>query len=101
MDPDHKPLSWTHADTIEYLRTNPLPADFVWRHHDGENAEVKPTYSIKNYGKWLAETPYFPGLFELIHDLLFSAGSKLPDTATLVAQLTAIRKEREGQLKLF
>ncbi len=101
MDQDATPAEWKPADTIEYLRLNPLPADFVWRHNNGENATVKPTYNVANYGKWLAETPYFPGLFELIHDLLFSAGSRLPDTLTLTAQLAAIRKERDGQLKLF
>lgn len=95
------PLSWTHTDTEEYLRVNPLPADFLWRHRNGENAEVKPTYNVPNYGKWLHETPYFPGLFELIHDLLFNSGHRLPDTAALVAQLDSIRKHRDGQLKLL
>lgn len=95
------PLTWTHADTIGYLSANPLPVDFLWRYKDGENAPVRPSYNVANYGKWLHDTPYFPGLFELIHDLLFSAGSRLPDTETLVRQLTAIRTEREGQLKLF
>lgn len=92
---------WTQEDTIDYLRLNPLPADFIWKNRTGQNAAVKPSYNVANYGKWLHETPYFPGLFELIHDLLFSAGSRLPSITTLTDQLARIRRERDGQLKLF
>jgi hypothetical protein len=100
MDSDFKISTWTHADTIEYLRLNPLPPDFLWRHRDGKLAEVKPSYSVQNFGKWLKETPYFPGLFELIHSILLPS-PRLPAIATLTAELLKIRKEREGQLSLF
>lgn len=101
--------SWTYADTAAYLKANPLPADFLWRKNEPTKhlplaqqplAGVRPTYAVADYGKWLRETPYFPGLFELIHDLLFSHPG-LPDVATLAAQLTQIRRERDGQQELL
>lgn len=92
---------WTKADTMDYLSANPLPTDFKWRRRDGELVSPQPTYAISNYGKWLHDTPYFQGLFELVHELVLAAGSTLPDVETLVAQLDRIRKEREGQMNLF
>lgn len=93
--------AWTKADTIEYLATNPLPIGFRWRHRDGQLAEVRPKYSVESYGKWLHDTPYFQGLFELVHELIVAAGAKLPDIDTIAQQLEQIRREREGQQKLF
>lgn len=93
--------SWTPNDTSEYLRLNPLPADFVWLNNKHQPATVKPTYNVADYGKWLRETPYFPGLFELIHDILFSKGNHLPDIGALATELVRIHKERTGQMKLF
>ena len=93
---------------MAYLTDNPLPVDFQWFHRNKDPngkplmAAVKPIYSISGgYGKWLHDTPYFPGLFELIHDLLFHSGSTLPDIDTLTAQLAAIKAERIGQADLF
>ncbi len=94
---------------MAYLAANPLPADFAWFHRDGLPTDptkglrpVLPSYRIHaGYGKWLHDTPYFPGLFELIHDLLFHSGSTLPDTITLTGQLDAIKRERLGQQELF
>lgn len=101
MADEFKGTTWTQEDSIDYLTLNPLPADFVWKNRDGKMAEVRPTYSVTNYGKWLHETPYFPGLFELIHDLLFLSGKRLPDIHSLAAQLRKIHLEREGQMKLL
>jgi hypothetical protein len=103
--PDFQLTEWTHRDTMDYLTANPLPVDFVWRHRDDPpsakaNKPVHPKYVVEHYGKWLHDTPYFPGLFELIHDILFHAPT-LPSTAGLVEQLVAIRREREGQQTLF
>jgi hypothetical protein len=95
------PAQWTKADTMEYLSTNPLPQDFAWRHKNGQLTAVQPSYAVSDYGKWLHDTPYFQGLFELIHDLILAAGSTLPDIGAIVAQLNQIRREREGQGKLF
>lgn len=93
---------------MAYLDENPTPVDFEWFHRDkgpgGKPvlAVVRPKYAIKGgFGKWLHDTPYFPGLFELIHDLLFHCGATLPDIETLVAQLEAIKAERLGQIELF
>lgn len=106
--PQHLPPSWTKQDTIDYLAENPLPVDFEWFHRDKgpdgkpKLAVVMPKYSLHGgYGKWLHDTPYFPGLFELIHDLLFHAGAGLPDIETITRQLVAIRTERLGQGDLF
>lgn len=103
-----QPAEWTKLDTMAYLTANPLPTDFTWRRSDGRKdadnrgalAAVQPTYAVADYGKWLHDTPYYQGLFELIHDLLFNA-PRLPEIHDLARQLTAIRAEREGQQKLF
>lgn len=103
-----QPSEWTKHDTMAYLTANPLPTDFAWRRSDGRKdadgrgalAAVQPTYAVADYGKWLHDTPYYQGLFELIHDLLFIA-ARLPEIHDLAAQLTTIRLEREGQQKLF
>jgi hypothetical protein len=61
---------------------------------------VHPTYAVKGgYGKWLWETPYFPGLFELIHEILFNA-MNLPPPDVLAETLRRILAEREGQKNL-
>ncbi len=102
------PPSWTHADTMAYLDDNALPVDFQWFHKnkspDGKPllAVVLPKYRISGgFGKWLHDTPYFPGLFELIHDLLFHSGAILPSIEAITADLTRIKAERVGQTELF
>ena len=95
------PTAWTREDTAEYLTANPLPSDFEWKHRDGARARVHPSYRTHGgYGKWLRETPYFPGLFELIHDLIFKTG-QVPAPEKLAEQLRAIERERNGQQSLF
>lgn len=101
MRDEIKATTWAPEDTVEYLKFNPFPVDFFWKNREGKVVPVQPTYSIINYGKWLKETPYFPGLFELVHDLLFRCGKTLPDLPTLTAQLRKIHLERVGQLQLF
>ena len=62
---------WTRDATMRYLNEYPLPRDFKWPHRDGGWREVWPTHrAITAYGKWLRETPYFQGLFELIHAIV-------------------------------
>ena len=106
--PDPTPSAWLDTDTMAYLDMNPLPVDFQWFHRNKDKAGkpllvvVKPTYHIRDgYGKWLHDTPYFPGLFELIHDLLFHSGAQLPGITTLTATLERIKAERIGQADLF
>jgi hypothetical protein len=116
MTPDHGnphpgdflPPSWTVVDTMDYLSANPLPVDFLWIHRDKTRdgktrlAVVKPTYAIRDgYGKWLHDTPYFPCLFELIHDLLFHSGDRLPGIDEITAMLERIKAGRLGQLEFF
>lgn len=70
--PDFEP--WEHATTRRYLDANPLPVDFCWQDEDGDERPVRPRHtSVTSYGKWLQETPYFPGLFEIIHRVLVNA----------------------------
>lgn len=85
---------WTLDDTQAYLTANPLPPDFCWRHRDYPADQPRPVHpshqTLKGgYGKWLRETPYFPGLFERVHGLILEAGYDLPDPATLAARLRA------------
>jgi hypothetical protein len=97
----HPPSSWTHADTMAWLNENPLPIDFHWTHRDAPDGPpqlVLPKYRVTSYGKWLRETPYFPGLFEDIHNLLFHA-PVLPTTDDLVSQLHTIARARKAQSK--
>lgn len=90
---------WSKDDTQAYLKANPLPREFKWLHRDhqadpeGGMRTVQPSHaSVANYGKWLRETPYFPGLFELVHEVL--AGSHdLGDADWLAEQLNAKRAD--------
>jgi hypothetical protein len=96
------PVAWTAEDTMAYLTANPLPSDFVWPHRDGGLRPVVPSHSVLKggYGKWLRETPYFQGLFELIHDLLLRA-DPLPDAEGLARALNEVRRLRGEQKELF
>lgn len=98
------PSAWTPDDTMVLLTGMPLPATFTWTHRDGGEHPVMPSHSkLKGgYGKWLRETPYFPGLFEEIHAIL----ARLPDDETITAdRLAALlierRKARGTQLGLL
>ena len=95
-------LAWTQEHTQEYLKANLLPVDFEWQHRDGGEKPVVPSHSYLKggYGKWLRETPYFPGLFELVHDVLVRA-ELLGDAEWLAGELTAIKAMRGRQESLF
>lgn len=94
-------IEWTREDTRDFLTMYPLPSDFVWPHRDGGKRPVQPIYRVSGgYGKWLWETPYFPGFFELIHEVLVKAGDDLPTTEQLVEKLLAILAAREAQREL-
>ena len=76
---EHWPTGWTADDTERFLSQHPLPTEFRWERtqkRDGQRViipdqPVMPEYRIhKGYGFWLRTTPYFPGLFEEIHDIL-------------------------------
>lgn len=98
---------WTRDVTMRYLNEYPLPETFTWHHRDDADPKkerpVQPVHrAVTAYGKWLRETPYFQGLFELIHDLL----STLPDSEELggsdwLAEQIKKRLAREQQEKLF
>jgi hypothetical protein len=94
-------IPWTHEDTRAYLKSNPLPTEFVWKRSDnGQIEHVQPTYrTSEGYGKWLHETPHFQGLFELIHDLILEAGERLPDIDEIAAMLAAIKKRDEDNAR--
>lgn len=73
-------MSWTLDASMRFLNAFPLPETFEWPHRDaGRDAPVWPKHSmVTGYGKWLRETPYFPGLFELAHECLADAPEELP-----------------------
>lgn len=74
------PDPWTLDLTEAWLTEYGLPVEFRWtrtdKNFDGSmtstpGAVVLPQYQIKKgYGFWLRTTPYFPGLFELVHQIL-------------------------------
>lgn len=83
---------WDRDCTMRYLNEYPLPRDLRWPHRDGGEREVWPVHSVvTGYGKWLRETPYFPGLFELCHEIIDRAGNELGDGAWLAGELAALR----------
>lgn len=99
---------WTADDTQQWLSENALPEDFLWPHRDPKDGKpnlqpVLPNYRLtKGYGFWLRTTPYFPGLFEEIHQVLLGMGAKLPeDGAELGRTLTARLRLRGEQIALF
>jgi hypothetical protein len=82
------PPPWTKENTVDFLNRYPLPTSFAWPGKDGKPLNVCPSYQIKHgYGKWLHDTPYYPGLFEAIHEVLISFGENLPSEAELIAGL--------------
>lgn len=66
---------WSVLQTESWLTEYPLPADFTWLDRYGKERAVLPTYKVRGYGKWLKDTPYFPGLFEEAHDILARASA--------------------------
>ncbi len=95
------PVEWTPEDTQEFLTANPLPSDFTWDHRDGGKRPVVPSHSYLKggYGKWLRETPYFQGLFELCHDVLLHA-KQVGDGEWLAGQLNEIERLKGEQKEL-
>ena len=82
---------------MRYLNSVPLPPAFTWPHRDGGEHAVRPVHAVViGYGKWLRETPYFPGLFELIHDLLVAAPQDL-DVAWVPAELQRLRDQYKAE----
>lgn len=61
---------WSKNSTIKYLNEEGLPPGLVWENWEGVKEEVKPWFDAKQIGRWLSETPRFPGLFESIHQHL-------------------------------
>jgi len=82
---------------MRYLNAYPLPDSLTWPHRDGGERPVRPSHGmVIGNGKWLRETPYFPGLFELCHDILEEAPEEL-GTEWLPAQIEAARKKFEPE----
>jgi hypothetical protein len=97
------PPSWSPDDTEEFLNVQPLPVGFQWRlsktsatARRGDLVAVQPSHRDLAYGKWLRETPYFQGLFELVHQLVLEAGEQLPTAEALAARLDALRAAQES-----
>lgn len=84
---------WSPIQTEGWLTEYPLPPSFTWPDRYGQVRPVLPKYALKGgYGKWLHETPYFPGLFEQIHDILAAAPDDQPlSPEWLAAELEKLR----------
>ena len=93
---------WDRAATRAYLDANPLPPTFTWKHRDGGQRPVHPSHKqVTGYGKWLHETPYFPGLFELIHGILALSDAHtktVGDAVWLAAELERRRPAEQPPL---
>lgn len=86
------PPPWTKDNTRAYLDAFPLRPDFMWPGKDGVYRAVCPSYAITSFGKWLRETPYYPGLFDAVHEALIRFGEDLPsDDRALEAELERVR----------
>lgn len=101
---------WTPDDSEKWLTEtgHALPDDFTWPHRDPKpdgsaNLQpVLPSYRLaKGYGFWLRTTPYFPGLFEEIHQILLMSDPLPDDGAALAEVLRARLLQRGEQTKLF
>lgn len=92
----HRP--WTLDATMRCLNEHPLPATVQWPHRDdGKDHAVRPSHgAVTGYGKWLRETPYFPGLFELVYELLKDAPDEF-DAEWLPAELARVRAKFESE----
>lgn len=93
---------WTKQQTIDLISADPLPSNFLWPHKDGGNRPVVPSHqSLRGgYGKWLSEGPQFPGLFELINDILADADRSGSDASWLACEelrTTGVAFESWGQ----
>lgn len=90
---------WDDIASEGWLTEYPLPIEFTWPDRYGHERRVLPTYKLKGgYGKWLAETPYFPGLFELCHRILARApANQVLTPEWLVAELNKYRPTGEQQ----
>lgn len=87
---------WTREDTKALLNDlRKLPDDFKWPHVDGGERAVRPVHgAVIGFGKWLKETPNFPGLYELIHELIVRAPNDMLITPDWIAtELMALRKK--------
>jgi hypothetical protein len=100
---------WTPDDTEAWLSEDghALPDDFLWPHRDAkpdgsDNLQpVLPSYRLsKGYGFWLRTTPYFPGLFEEIHQILVHLEVLPADGRELAGILDERRRARGTQTGL-
>jgi hypothetical protein len=92
--------AWEHAQTRRYLDANPLPVDFTWPDNQGDERPVRPRHtSVSSYGKWLQETPYFPGLFEMIHRVLVNA-PELGGSDWIAGELNQRRPAKQEKLPI-
>jgi hypothetical protein len=105
------PDDWTDDDVMRWLDDFPLPMDFTWTRVDRTkdtkekiytpNTAVRPSHHGVAYGKWLHDTPYFPGLFEEIRDIIraIPAGSRMPTPEELAVMLKSdVRPGRQPSL---
>lgn len=93
---------WTEIQTEGWLTEYPLPADFTWTDRYGTERPVLPKYRISGgYGKWLHETPYFPGLFEHIHEIIARAPAEQELTPEWIVEKLAAYRSRSTQQPLL
>lgn len=93
---------WSQADTEEWLSRYPLPVDFLWPDCRGIARAVLPSNRLsKGYGFWLRTTPYFPELFEEIHQIIALTPSDVVMTPEWLAEKLNARKPQGEQINLL
>ena len=100
---------WEKEDTLIWLNDTLKDAQWhqrlIWEDRMRVTRPACPQHPrLKGgYGKWLAECPDFPGLFELIHRLIvnWEGGARLPQPEEILCELERIARERAGQGTLF
>lgn len=93
---------WSPKDTEDWLTKVPLPVDFTWPDDCRKERAVLPSNRLtKGYGFWLRTTPYFPGLFEEIHQIIARAPSDFEMTAAWLADELNQRRPRGEQQTLL
>lgn len=92
---------WGHINTENWLTEHKLPVDFCWPDDHGVNRPVLNKHKLsKGYGYWLRTTPYFPHLFEDIHEILARCPlDQLQSQEYVVDELNKRRKQgTQGEL---
>ncbi len=95
--PGNSGKPWASTETEAWLSKHPLPDSFRWP-VNGQLVTVRPVHSLRgSFGRWVRETPYFPGLFDACHTVLAAGrGQEIREGADLAARLQSMNGRRRA-----